>query len=162
MWIDQQGRIVGDAEVYVDVAGTTYLGAFPKAEIAGLAWVTPSPRPDTAPSGWTVDGQPRGGMVVYMIEGRECRVEIVDGVHVQVWNTTPRPELTEAEAAAVAARDLAAQAQAALDASDRTLLRCVETGVTVPPAWTAYRAALRAVVQGGGPLPVRPEYPMGT
>lgn len=59
------------------------------------------------------------------------------------------------------------QAQTALDASDITMIRCVENGVTVPPAWATYRAALRAIVRAVSgdptqPLPTRPAYPAGT
>lgn len=60
-----------------------------------------------------------------------------------------------------------AVAQAALDASDITLLRCVEHGLNVPADWVAYRAALRAIVRAGSgdstqALPTRPAYPAGT
>jgi len=60
-----------------------------------------------------------------------------------------------------------AQAQTALDASDITLLRCVENAVAVPAAWVSYRAALRAIVRAASgdatqPLPTRPAYPAGT
>lgn len=59
------------------------------------------------------------------------------------------------------------QAQAALDASDITVLRCVEHGVTVPAEWATYRADLRAIVSASTgdatqPLPTRPAYPAGT
>jgi hypothetical protein len=55
-------------------------------------------------------------------------------------------------------------AQAALAASDRTVIRCAEHGVTVPSAWTGYRATLRTIVNGTaqGPLPSEPSYPVGT
>lgn len=101
MWIDLHGRIVGDGEAYVDVDGTTYLGAFPKDRITGLSWVTPSPRPDTTPSGWTVDGQPRGGVVIDIIDGHEWRVENVDGIPTQMWNTVVRSDFNTTEARAV-------------------------------------------------------------
>ena len=55
-----------------------------------------------------------------------------------------------------------ADAQAALDASDRTLSRCYEAGIAVPEEWRLYRGALRVVVRDGGALPVRPAYPAGT
>jgi hypothetical protein len=59
------------------------------------------------------------------------------------------------------------QAQAALDKSDMTVIRCVEAGVTLPAAWVTYRKALRAIVGAstGDPtqaLPMRPAYPAGT
>ena len=58
------------------------------------------------------------------------------------------------------APSLTKRAQEALDASDITVLRCVEQGQAVPEAWATYRAALREVVRTGeGPLPGRPPYP---
>ena len=61
---------------------------------------------------------------------------------------------------------LRAAAQVALDKSDVTLLRCAENGVAVPVAWTTYRHALRALVNGGDTtstaLPATPAYPAGT
>jgi hypothetical protein len=58
---------------------------------------------------------------------------------------------------------LAAEARAALAASDLTVLRCVEAGVAVPADWVAYRQALRDVVAGrAAVLPARPDYPAGT
>jgi len=73
-------------------------------------------------------------------------------------------------AAAKAASDwaiLQASAKAALDASDITILRCYEASVPVPPAWTTYRKALRAIVSAasGDPtsgLPDKPAFPAGT
>lgn len=56
-------------------------------------------------------------------------------------------------------------ARAALDVSDRTVLRCYEHGVAVPAEWVAYRSALRAIVSGTvttTPLPTAPAYPAGT
>lgn len=54
-------------------------------------------------------------------------------------------------------------ARAALQASDRTILRCLEAGVPVPPDWIAYRVALRAVVSGRAiDLPACPDFVPGT
>lgn len=56
-------------------------------------------------------------------------------------------------------------AQALLDKSDTTVLRCVEEGIPVPPEWAVYRSALRAIVGAkvagdpSVPLPVHPAYP---
>ena len=59
-----------------------------------------------------------------------------------------------------------ASAQAALDKSDTTVLRCYSAGVAVPSAWQTYRAALRAIVSGSDTtsttLPITPAYPSGT
>lgn len=61
--------------------------------------------------------------------------------------------------------DMRPAAQAALDRSDVTIIRCFEHGVAVPAGWTTYRAALRAVVAGGptsAALPTQPAYPPGS
>lgn len=60
--------------------------------------------------------------------------------------------------------DYISQAQNALTASDKTILRCVENSVVVPAAWHTYRQTLRAIVSGSqaGPLPTIPSYPAGT
>ncbi len=58
---------------------------------------------------------------------------------------------------------LKAQAQAALDASDMTAVRCVKAGVAFPSEWQTYVTALRAIVSSGtGTLPTQPAYPAGT
>lgn len=65
----------------------------------------------------------------------------------------------------VAPVNFAPLAQAALDKSDVTVIRCFEHGVAVPSDWTAYRAVLRAIVAGTSvvsELPVAPAYPVGT
>ncbi len=60
-----------------------------------------------------------------------------------------------------------ATAQAALDASDITMSRCVENAVTVPAEWATYRKALREIVGAASgdataALPTKPAYPAGT
>lgn len=64
----------------------------------------------------------------------------------------------------VPATNYPAEAQAALDASDMTALRCIKAGVAFPSDWQAYCVTLRAIVTGtqSGPLPARPAYPSGT
>ena len=55
---------------------------------------------------------------------------------------------------------LQAQAQSLLTASDIQVIRCVESGTTLPAAWVTYRTALRAVVSSGtGTIPIRPDWP---
>lgn len=59
------------------------------------------------------------------------------------------------------------QAQAALDKSDITVLRCFESDVTVPAAWREYRTALRDIIGSTSfgvitELPALPPYPSGT
>ena len=62
------------------------------------------------------------------------------------------PELTAEDVVKSEARE-------ALEASDITVLRCVERGIAVPQAWAAYREALREVVRtGAGELPARPDW----
>lgn len=69
-------------------------------------------------------------------------------------------------AAAQLAAALKVQAQAALDKSDTTIIRCFSAGIAAPAAWQAYRTALRAIVSGADTtstvLPATPPYPEGT
>lgn len=88
--------------------------------------------------------------------------------------TVSNGQLTAPTAAQVAAQQAAAawmlyqqQAQEALAASDKVILRCYENAVSVPTAWASYRKTLRAVVGASGgdpttPLPIKPVYPAGT
>lgn len=73
---------------------------------------------------------------------------------------------TALSADAPPALPLKSQAQTALDASEITMIRCVENSVTVPAAWATYRKALRAILNGtdttSTSLPTRPAYPAGT
>jgi len=164
-WTDKtakaDGSIVhyGDTDAYVATNGTTYPGQYDKALIPGLIPVTMAARPDETPAGYTVAGEARGGVTV-----TGWHVALVEGVPTQVWDTEARPEMTVDEAAAAAARELVAAAQAALDTSDVTIIRCAEAGISVPEPWRTYRDTLRAIVagRGDGPLPARPDYPQGT
>lgn len=73
--------------------------------------------------------------------------------------------LTAAQQAAAAQAQLKQQALNALSQSDVTVLRCYENAVTVPAEWTAYRKALRAIVDAPSSataLPAMPAYPAGT
>jgi hypothetical protein len=59
------------------------------------------------------------------------------------------------------------RAQALLNESDRTVIRCYEASTPLPETWVTYRKALRAIVgaESGDPtqpLPSKPEYPAGT
>jgi len=104
-------------------------------------------------------------------------VEISDALYNSVLSTSfiidanglpalpPPPSATELAATAWVAYQY--QAKVALDASDTTVLRCYESGVTLPPEWSAYRKALRAIltapVSATVPaLPAKPAYPQGT
>lgn len=61
--------------------------------------------------------------------------------------------------------DMRPAAQAALDRSDVTVIRCYEHAVAVPAAWATYRGALRAIVAGGATsaaLPTQPAFPAGS
>jgi hypothetical protein len=69
------------------------------------------------------------------------------------------PVAVEADASVALKLD----AQALLDKSDNTVLRCYEAGVSVPASWVEYRSRLRAIVSAGsGLIPTRPAYPAGT
>lgn len=79
----------------------------------------------------------------------------------------PTASQISAQQAAAAWSAYRVTAQAALDKSDVTIVRCVENAIAVPTTWTAYRKALRAIVgaPSGDPtqaLPTRPAYPSGT
>jgi hypothetical protein len=66
-----------------------------------------------------------------------------------------------AQSSAASSSALKAQAQAALDRSDETMIRQYEEGNPAPAAWVAYREALRAVVAGTSTsLPTQPAYPV--
>lgn len=59
------------------------------------------------------------------------------------------------------------QAQTALTDSDKTILRCYESGSSVPTEWADYRKSLRIIISSPSvdtsqSLPPRPEYPVGT
>lgn len=59
------------------------------------------------------------------------------------------------------------KAKQALIASNITMIRCVENGVAIPPAWATYCKSLRAIVGATTgdatlPLPTKPAYPAGT
>jgi hypothetical protein len=159
IWTDSTLAVIDANAPYVDAEGVQHLGQRDKSTIPGLLPVLETPWPDDAPATYTIDGQPRGGVIV-----TGWHIEMRDGAAVKVWDTTARPALSEAEAAAIAARDLKTSAQAALDKSDVTVLRCAEVAVAVPAEWAAYRRALRGIIAGTGqgPLPARPSFPAGT
>lgn len=70
------------------------------------------------------------------------------------------------QSVALARAPLLVAAQAALDKSDTTILRCVSAGVAVPSAWHTYRSSLRAIVNGSDlisqTLPAIPAYSAST
>ena len=71
-----------------------------------------------------------------------------------------------AAATTIARQPFIASAQAALDKSDITVLRCYSAAVPVPEEWQAYRTALRAITgltdTTSVVLPTMPAYPSGT
>lgn len=98
-------------------------------------------------------------------------VVIVDGV-IRDWpsslgepptDKTVATWITEYKAAMVA-KEIQTQAQAAITKSDISIIRCIEAGITVPAEWQEYRAALRAIISGSGTttMPKMPDYPEGT
>ena len=81
---------------------------------------------------------------------------LVGGIWALGWTVAPMP-------ADQLAAQLKTKAQAALDKSDVTILRCIENRVVVPAEWATYRKALRALVASGtGTMPTQPAYPQGT
>lgn len=58
---------------------------------------------------------------------------------------------------------LRGQAAKELDKSDTTVLRCLEAGESIPPAWVKYRSDLRVIIGGSDStsieLPSKPAYP---
>ena len=79
----------------------------------------------------------------------------------------PSATQVAAYAAAITWAAFQAKAQAALDKSDITILRCAENSVAVPPAWVAYRKSLRAILGASSgdatqAFPTQPSYPAGT
>jgi len=156
-WVDTAGTVVNDLDSYTDSEGTTYLSGFPKSNISGLKQVIETPEPSTDPTGYTVTGEARGGVMspVSSIDLKTGKV---------IWTTQARPEMTEAEQSAVDAMKMKVTAITAMKAADTTVLRCYEAGVAVPTAWQTYRTTLRDIIYGrnAGPLPVMPSYPAGT
>ena len=55
------------------------------------------------------------------------------------------------------------EAQAALEKSDITVVRCYETGTQLPVEWVSYRKSLRNIINGSDTestvLPSMPDYP---
>jgi hypothetical protein len=59
-----------------------------------------------------------------------------------------------------AAESLVSQARTALSNSDVQVIRCYESGGTLPTAWVTYRSALRVIVSSGaGTIPTVPAWP---
>ena len=85
---------------------------------------------------------------------------------ITVWNSVnlgPQPTADQLAAVIIPDHQLIAQAQAALDQSDITILRCAENQVAVPAEWATYRKSLRAILASGtGTIPPQPPYPAGT
>ena len=96
-------------------------------------------------------------------EDGHCESHSIDAAIIQAWlakGNTPLPYEPDSAIEQAALRDTA---QAELNKSDTTLLRCYEAGVAVPVEWATYRGQLREIVRGKSSatdLPVRPVYPV--
>ena len=117
------------------------------ARWTGTEWVIEPDLRGTAY--WTIDGQ------------RHTITNIGESIPEGALSSAPGPS------AAQLWSEYRQQAQAALDSSDITILRCVENNVPVPEAWASFRTALRAIVRASSgdhtaPQPTRPAYPAGT
>lgn len=98
------------------------------------------------------------------IEGKRRRV--VDGVWGYV-DVPPESDQPEEKTPEELWTEYRFQAYSALAKSDITVLRCMESGVTVPLVWVEYRQSLRAIVGAETGdytqlFPTRPDYPLGT
>ena len=92
---------------------------------------------------------------------RSYNVRDASADEIAQWQAAADAKAAQETAAVKAA--LQAQAQALLDKSDVTILRCVSAQITVPTDWQTYRVALRSIVSSGtGTIPARPSYPAGT
>ncbi|CUW41153.1 protein of unknown function (putative phage tail fiber protein) [Magnetospirillum sp. XM-1] len=160
IWTDQTLIPIAAAAPYTDADGVQHLGQRDKATIPGLMMVTPADRPPADPTGYTVDGQARGGVAITMIDGREWRIEMIGGVPTQVWNTVERAEMTADEAQAVAVAALRIERDRRLSASDIMVLPDRWEGYTPEQraAWTAYRQALRDLPEAAA-NPAAPVWP---
>ena len=164
MWVDNYGNVVHKGQGYVPPDGsTTYTAQCDMDTVPGLTRVVMTDAPNTEPTCWTDMGQARGGVT---FGDPAWSVKKVNGVWTQVWNTISRPALSDAERAVVEGKKLKTAAQAALDSSDLTVLRCYEYGVAVPADWVTYRQDLRDIKYGRPnaktSLPATPAYPAGT
>lgn len=109
------------------------------------------------------------GRVAQIASAQFPVVSAMTWVDVTAVSPAPQPGWTYNGSAfaapATPAIDSRAAAEIALDKSDVTIIRCVEHTVAIPAEWTAYRAALRAIVASGptsAALPAVPAFPTGT
>ena len=96
-------------------------------------------------------------------EDGHCESHSIKADIIQAWLSEGNTPLPYEPDPAIAQAALRGAAQAALDKSDTTLMRCYEAGLAVPAEWATYRGQLRGIVSGKSlatELPVRPEYPM--
>jgi len=109
LWTDKTLVAIEDGDSYTDPDGVQHLAQRDKATIDGLMRVAETPRPDETAAAVTVDGQPRGGVVV-----TGFRIEMRGDVPTQVWDTRARPALTVAEAQAARIATLTGDCQTAI------------------------------------------------
>jgi hypothetical protein len=97
----------------------------------------------------------------YQPDGTEVDITQLNVAPGTTWTVTPPPPTAQQ-----LYRQLQAQAQAALDQTDRVASRCFKAGVAFPPAWQTYTTALRNIMNGtdtsSTSLPAKPPYPAGT
>lgn len=138
---------VDDLAPITTADGTQYPSNWDKSTIPNLIKVVEETRPD--------------GTQFSIIN---TTVSLINGVPTLTYTTEPvviqqSPQLSPKP------QLLWMDAQRALNISDRTIIRCIENGLTIPQDWKDYRNALRTIISNkttSGILPILPTYPTGS